>query len=372
MRVALVGPYPASADRPAGGVESSFVNLLSGLASLDGLELAVVTFAPGEADPPPSDAGIRVRRLPAPRRLNNVTLYRTARRLLRSTLAELRPDLVHAQDALGYGYVCLRAARVPVVVSVHGIVRETRKQLRRPRDRLQAALAGVAVERFCVRHARYLLQPTPYPQAYFGSEIRGRVVEVGNPVAERLFAVEPAPEPGRVLFAGAVVPGKRVLDLVEALARVPGASLRVAGGAPDPAYAAAVAARARALGVDDRLELLGRLDAGRMLEEYRRAAVLALPSAQETSPMVVAEAMAVGVPVVATRVGGLPHLVEEGRTGFLVEAGDVAALADRIGVLLADAGTRTELASAARARAERFRPAAVAARVHAVYEEALR
>ncbi len=371
MRVALVGPYPASADQPAGGVESSFLNLVAGLASLDGLELEVVTFRRGDATTA-SGSGVRVHRLEAPQRLNNLTGYRAARRLLARALQELQPDLVHAQDALAYGYVCLRTARVPVVVSVHGIVRETRRLLVRRRDRLQATLAGVRVERYCVRRAPYLLQPTPYPQEYFGREIGGRIVDVGNPVAASLFALQPAPEPGRVLFVGGIVPGKRVLDAVEAVARVPGAALRLAGAAPDPAYAEAVAARARRLGAAGRVELLGPLGTAQLLEEYRRASLLVLPSAQETSPMAIAEAMASAVPAVATRVGGIPHLVEDGRTGLLVPAGDVDGLAAGIRGLLEDERGRTALARAARERAERFRPAAVAARVRAVYEEALR
>lgn len=372
MRVALVGPY-SSAGRATGGVESSFQNLLAGLTSFGDLELDVLTFAPAMSKRDDRENGLRVHRLAAPKRFNNVTFYRGSRRALARALEELRPEVVHAQDALGHGYVCLKTVRrAPVVVSVHGIVRATQRLLTRPRDRLQVALAGVAVERYCIRNAEYLLQPTRYPQEYFDGEIGGTIVDVGNAVAEAFFELEPAPQRGRVLYAGGITPGKRVLDLVAAIARIPDASLRLAGGTPDPAYAATVSERIREAYLESRVSLLGQLDATRMLDEYRRAAVLVLPSAQETSPMVIAEAMAAGVPVVATRVGGVSHLVEEGRTGSLVEVGDREALAQRVAELLDDEQLRRTFAAAARARAERFRPAAVAARVRAVYEEALR
>ena len=87
--------------------------------------------------------------------------------------------------------------------------------------------------------------------------------------------------------------------------------------------------------------------------------------------MVIAEGMASALPVVATRVGGVPYLVDDGRTGFLVHVGDVDALAQRISELLSDAETRSGFAAASRLRAEQFRAAAVAARVRSVYEEAV-
>ena len=376
MRVVLAGPYPADPGLVTGGVEASFVNLVQGLSAFDDLELHVVTFVPEAAAARRMEAaGAHARYVPAPDRHNNLTLHRARRRLLRSLLDELEPDVVHAQDALGYGYVCLRAARrEPVVVSVHGIVRETRRSLTRLRDRLQVALAGVALERYCIRNAQFLLQPTTYPQEYFGGEIRGKIVDVGNGVQESFFAVEPRPEHGRLLYAGAVTELKRVLDLVEALERirttVPDAVLRIAGTA-DTAYARRLQERVAASGLEGAVTLLGPLRTEELLGEYRRAAVVVLASAQETSPMVIAEAMAAGVPVVATKVGGVPHLVEDGRTGLLVEAGDVAALASRIGGLLGDERRRAELGHAARRRAEdRFAAAKVAARVREVYREA--
>jgi glycosyltransferase involved in cell wall biosynthesis len=178
------------------------------------------------------------------------------------------------------------------------------------------------------------------------------------------------------LYVGGITRGKRLLDLVEAVARVrplaPGVHLRVAGPASDREYAARVTARIRELGLGTSVELLGGLPAERLVEEYRRASLLVLPSGQETSPMVIGEAMAVGVPVVATRTGGLPYLVQEGRTGWLVGVGDVAALADRVAQVLLDDAARSATAAAAREVAgRRFDPLVVATRARRVYRSAL-
>ena len=376
MRVVLLGPYPVDGKRAGGGVETSFVNLVEGLRSVADVEPHVATFVRGaaEARRVETPAGT-VHYLPGRARLNNLTFYRANRRALGRLLAELEPDLLHAQDAAGSGYAALRTAgRIPVVVSIHGIVREEPRHLARRADRIRTRLARVAVERYCIRHAEYLVAPTRFPAEYFGAEIRGRFFEVDNAVASRFFEPVAAPAPGRVLYVGGITRGKRLLDVVDALVavrrHVPEVELRVAGPATDPAYAARVAARVRELGLN--VELLGALAEERLLDEYRRARVLVLPSSQETSPMVIAEAMAAGVPVVATRVGGVPSLVTDGETGWLVDLGDVAALADRLVRTLDDDARTQSLASAARVvAADRFEPTAVATRMHAVYLAAL-
>jgi glycosyltransferase involved in cell wall biosynthesis len=379
VRVALVGPYPLDRTRVAGGVETSFLNLLQGLRETEGVEPHVVTFSTDVAVATTrEDDGVPIRFLPGTRRLANLTFHLRERRLLRAALPELRPDLVHAQDALRYGYVCLGAASdVPVVVSVHGIVREELRLAEGFRRRLQIRLAGVSLERHCIRSARFLVAPTRYAEQYFGDEIRGRIWDVGNAILGRFFSVTPAPEPGWLLSVGAVIPRKRLLDLVDAVPHVVGAvpssRLSIVGVEPDPAYSERVRARIRELGLEERVAFRGAVGLDELLEEYRRASVFVLPSGEETSPMVIGEAMAAGVPVVATRVGGVPYLVDEGVTGDLVAPGDVPGLSERLRAILRDDSRRAAYGAAARLDAERrFRPASVGARMREVYDEVLR
>jgi glycosyltransferase involved in cell wall biosynthesis len=168
-------------------------------------------------------------------------------------------------------------------------------------------------------------------------------------------------------FVGRLIPRKGPLELVQAAAAIravrPEVRVVVVGDDPyedeDPEYAAAVRA---APGVDH---------VGRVAEAagiMRHLDVLVLPSRQEPFGTVVAEAMAAGTPVVATRVDGLPELVEDGVTGALVEPGDTAALAVAVLRVLAE---REQMGEAARAAAQRFGADAYADRVEALLLEIL-
>jgi glycosyltransferase involved in cell wall biosynthesis len=375
MRALLVGDYPSESPSSGGGVETSFVNLVQGLSELDqDLDLHVTSFVRRHGGKKLVERnGFVIHRVEVPARLNNLTLHAAKRRALRRLVLEIQPHVVHAQNAVSHGYACLRAApEFPVVVSIHGILKEELKFASR-RVRMQAALTSRPLQRYCIRHASFLTQPTSYPARYFGSAVRGSLVDVGNAVSDVFFSTERDPKPGRVLFTGGIFPRKRVLELVETIGRVrrhvPDITLHVCGGIRDAPYAETVMERTRQLDLEDSVRFLGAVAPDQLLAEYGSAAAFVLPSARETSPIAIAEAMAMGIPVIATDVGGVRELVGEG--GHVVPLDDQQSFDDRLIEVLADAANQEELSSAARARAESFRTTAVAARVHSVYLAAM-
>jgi colanic acid/amylovoran biosynthesis glycosyltransferase len=105
------------------------------------------------------------------------------------------------------------------------------------------------------------------------------------------------------------------------------------------------------LGLDAQVRLLGAKTNREIVQHYQEASVFVMPSLFEGLGVAAMEAMACGVPVVATKVGGLPELVEDGRTGFLVEVGDHQELAGKIVLLLNDNQLRTKMGRRARRRA---------------------
>lgn len=159
----------------------------------------------------------------------------------------------------------------------------------------------------------------------------------------------------RIGTMGRVEQEKGTLFLLEAVRRLrsSGAQIRlqVAGRSPDPAYFRRCRDFCREAGIEDRVEFLGHVSQPESF--LRRIDVFALPStASEAFPRAVLEAMACGLPVVATAVGGVAEAVEEGRTGFLVPPARPQAMAERLGRLIEDAGLRLRMGRRARRRAE--------------------
>jgi glycosyltransferase involved in cell wall biosynthesis len=204
----------------------------------------------------------------------------------------------------------------------------------------------------------------------------------GGADASRFFPDEQQPREG-VLFVGRLTPHKGVDRLIQALPD--GTRLNVVGSTghdarlPEREYPSLLQALARGREV----RFVGAAREEDLPGWYRSAAVLALPSVERTCfgrhvrvsellGLAVLEAMASGTPVVASRLGGLPEIIEDGVTGFLVPPGDVGALRERLVQLVRDPLLARRLGCRGReVVSERFTWQAVAARCLDAYESLL-
>jgi glycosyltransferase involved in cell wall biosynthesis len=196
----------------------------------------------------------------------------------------------------------------------------------------------------------------------------------------------PPPAPGRpsfveqfqipgpyVLFVGRLASNKGLLDLAEAfatLARSDRSSQLVVVG-EDGGQRAPLEARLQELGVSDRAHLLGYLpDEPALSAAYREARLTALPSEYEAFGLVLLESLAAGTPVVATRVGGIPEFVEDGRAGLLVPPHAPTALAEAIGRIWSDRDLARRLGEYGRDQVvPRYTWEALVDRLDALYRE---
>ncbi|MEA3335524.1 MAG: glycosyltransferase family 4 protein [Chloroflexota bacterium] len=195
-------------------------------------------------------------------------------------------------------------------------------------------------------------QPVLVEIADAGPGFVQRVVMLSNPVDCQLIRPPDNPEtrlPNQVLFLGDFSRRKGVRDLIAAVPQVaaahPGVKVVICGGEPPPdllreavAFPEAVVFPGFVRG-DDKLKLL------------QESSLLVLPSFAEGLPIAVLEAMAAGLPVVTTPVGGIPDIFEEPRNGLLVPPGDVTALAGAITALLDDPDLRDRMGNQNRRQA---------------------
>jgi glycosyltransferase involved in cell wall biosynthesis len=145
-------------------------------------------------------------------------------------------------------------------------------------------------------------------------------------------------------FAGRLTAQKALPSLLEALARVRVGRLLLLGEGPE---LPGLEARVATLGLGTRVRFLGAGDRDAVLRLFAGADVAILPSAWENAPHTVVEALAVGTPVIATAVGGVPEVVRDGVNGLLVPPGDADALAEALSRIGEDAAVRAALAEAA-------------------------
>lgn len=337
LRVVLVGPLPP----PEGGMANQ-TRQLAELLAAEGARVGVV-----RANAPYRPAWIgSIRGARAAFRLAPyaVRLWRAAR----------DADLFHVMANSGWAWhlfaapaIRIAALRgVPVVVNYRG--GEAADFLRRSAGSVRATLARAAA----------LAVPSGFLERVFSEHaIASRVL----PNIVDLERFRPAADARRdpaaphLVVARALEPIYDVATAIRALAAVrtafPRARLSIAGTGPE---LEPLRRLARSLAVADAVAFTGRLDRDQVAALYRDADVVLNPSRVDNLPNSILEALASGVPVVSTDVGGVPFVVTHGKTALLVPAGDDRAMADAALSILRDPALRAALVAAGLAEAQRY------------------
>lgn len=256
-----------------------------------------------------------------------------------------RPEVVHAHWIIPGGLVARviwLLTGVPYVLTAHGADAYTL------RSRLSLRL-----KRSVLAHAAVTLPVSADIGLVLGSvgNVRPPIPMGVDVTSVRRDTSLRSPEPGMVLFVGRLVEKKGVDVLLRAAARVDGAHIVIVGDGPLRAEYADLASE---LGLADRVEMVGKLARGDVMRQLSRAALVALPSRpgsdgdQDGVPVVLGEAVAAGVPVVASRLGGLAEWLTDGVTARLVAPGSVLELAAAISELLEDSSEGERISRNAR------------------------
>lgn len=369
MKLAIVSEFPHEPGVIRGGVESVTHTLTKGLGTFNELELHVVSPTSRRDDGVENRDGVIVHWLALNKLPGFVSYWTTTRYAIHRCLLQINPHITHFQALGGWtlGY------SAPYVFTVHGIAE---------RDILfqNGAMLGIrrntiaVVERQGRKRSPHTILISPYVANEIGDQIGGRKWNIENPVTDDFFRIQRACTEPRVLYVGRLSQRKNVLGLLKVfnllLRRHPSARLFLAGDADDHAYRMSCEEFISECKMDEKVQFVGNVDRPTLLHELSRASCLILISKQETAPMIVMEAMAAGVPVIASNICGLPYMVEDEKTGYLVDPTDEEMIVHRLSLLLSNQNLALECGRLAREVAlSRFHVNVIASKTMQVYLE---
>jgi len=374
LRILILGEYPLQEDRVSTGSESTLGVLIRELAKeAKDMEIIVGTIRKEVKKEKQIKTGnVVVHYLSFPRPKIFTNLARGVFRL-KDFIDEISPDIIHTQGGVRYP-LAASLTSYPWVHTIHGITfREA--SYWRGRRRIQALLFP-ALERKALEKCRHIISICGYVEKEYYFLENTKFHRIPNPVHESFFSLPDKTANKRILFLGSISARKFPICLLQAIAllkkSLPGIEVHLAGNIKDPGYYRKLKKFSQENNLATIVKFIGGKTRTEVMQELAEAAIMVLSSRQETLPMSIAEAMAAGKPVIATRVGGVPEMVEEGETGFLVTPGDWRDLAEKIYFLLKNKDLRRKMGEKAREKATAlYHPTTIARKTLKVYEAIL-
>lgn len=293
------------------------------------------------------------------------------------------PDVVHSHYWVSgwAGVLVKEALGIPLANSFHTLGRI--KNIMRRADEPTASPMRTMTEEEVIARSDCVIASTPYEfddlLDHYGANperlctsppgIDHGVFEPGDQASAREWLG--IPDHPTVLFAGRIQALKGIDIAVNAIAHMETKAQLVIVGGPSGAAGEAevrhIEALAAGLDIEDRVHLIAPQPHDQLVRFYQAADVLVMPSRSETFGLVAAEAQACGLPVVASRIGGLPFVVSDGKSGILVEVGDEPGFARALDRILSDPELKAELSEGALLKSAEFSWKATADRLLELY-----
>jgi len=290
------------------------------------------------------------------------------RRRFSELVRDIKPDVMLVNHTEMSDLLCPRGPSVPpVVVTAHTSLRTQVQSALAGRfrgnslDRSEVALLSLSaallpVEAVYWRRTRHAIFVSNWIRreilGSLSTNLRASVV-IPNGVSMQSLSTElplPVPEgndgPMQIVFVGRLLATKGLAVLFAALRRLLDLDWRCVVVGPGPA--ASWTRKAREFGIGSRVQFLGQLDRSLVLRIMKNSDIFVIPSFSESCPYTLLEAMRCSLPLVASRVGDIPEILEDGRGGLLFDPGDSEGLAHRLRMLLTDERLRTTLRNGAR------------------------
>ncbi len=377
MNIVQIGPYPISSECIHGGVEASVFGLVQELAKEHIVDVFDIPRL-GEKNRVERYGDLTIHRYANPGSHNKDAVLRL-KEIVRDIVA-LNPDIchVHGTNAIQKQiYFALQKHGIKMMLTVHGILREEKKQALMRKPSLKALYQYIVQS----RDERELLEAAPriiVDTAYVEDKLRAyglkHVLEmhvIPQGIDEVYYGIQCNSKSNVILCVGAIAPRKGHIYTVEMFNRLRAkgidAKLRIIGSLADKGYYEQLQQKIAESNYKEDISLEANLPREELLRAYAEAKLFVLHSWEESQGIVFAEAMATGLPVVATKIGGIPYVVAEGKSGELCPFGDVDAMEEKVEALLSNDRKWKEYSKEAKEIAKEYRWEDIANRIMRLY-----
>lgn len=373
LKLAFVTQFPLDTNRPLGGVEAVSVNLVASLSAYADLDIQVITLCANTKQVTKETWGkVTIHRLAKPKGSELLNAVTKSKKLVADYVQKLQPDLIHAHDTYGIMVSDLSIAKV---FTVHGFIYGD-TLLAKGRFKWVRSKLWEYIEKGSWAKQPNIISISPYVREKVSSVSSAIIYDIDNPIADKFFAIQRNEKVGTIFTSAVICPRKNSLQLVKAVGLVVAAGyniqLRIAGSVGDKEYAQEQQQWILENKLDKHVHLLGRISTQEVMKELSSASIYALTSLEENSPMGIEEAMAVGVPVVTSNRCGMPYMVKNNETGYLINPFDEKNIADKIKKIIDSEQLKLAMEKKSKALAlDLYHSENVARRTYAVYRELL-
>lgn len=383
MKIVQVGSYPLDVNCIKGGVEASIYGLSQELIKSQDVVIVDVPRLQLSIDKQEELAnGMRVYRYAA-KGNNNISAIKRCGSIL-SDIKQEKPDICHVHGTGLFTYLLwrkLNKAGLKTIVTVHGLLNVEKRNSWRKQHSAKTLVQYIyqSLSEFVfLSGCPSVIVDTPYVadtihQFYKQHKIwhLPRFIIIPQGIDPVFFLIERQPKMHLLLSVGAIGKRKGHLQLLEAfkvvLKRVTDAHLIIAGTLADSDYLQQLTGFVAGNGMADAVEIHVNASFENILTWYSNTEVFALHSEEESQGIVFAEAMAVGLPIVATYVGGVPWVVENNVNGLLSDFGNIDTFADNLIKLMQNDSLRVNMQNANRIKARNYDWKLIAKEITDVY-----
>jgi glycosyltransferase involved in cell wall biosynthesis len=304
--------------------------------------------------------------------IDKITGYYSFRKKAEKIIHDIQPDILHVHGTEGGYFAPAFETELPCITSIQGIIKEYVKVVPEISGYLQ-----IPYEQKAIRKGKFFGCRTRFDFNYVRKNNKEAIIFYLPEAMNKIFfdqQWEPQSELS-LLFVGSLMRRKGVEDLIHALFKLkkifPTIQLRIIGSG-EKKYFTYLNKIIEHYKLTNSISLLGNKTPVEVALELKRCNFFVLPTLIDNSPNCLAEAMAVGVPCIATKVGGIPSMVKDKHNGMLFEKHDVDGLVDIVQLLVRDKDFQKKLSTNAKAKAfERNYPANVAEKYIEVYKSLL-